>query len=123
MSILTELPDRMKTVRLVEASKALPELVKKAETEELSYSQFLLSVMTYEQQRRGEKKIEQRLKWAMFPVYQTLADFSLQEQTTLKKQSFNQLADLAWLDQLYWTSVNISDTLNWDDLILASDFL
>lgn len=101
MSIYTELQSRMKAVRLVESSEALPQLIKKAETQELSYSQFLLSVMTYEQQRRGEKVIEKRLKWASFPIYKTLEEFSLQEQPTLKKQSFNQLTDLAWLDQLY----------------------
>ena len=57
--------------------------------------------MTYEQQWRSEKVIEKRLKWASFPIYKTLEEFSLQEQPTLKKQSFNQLTDLAWLDQLY----------------------
>ena len=101
MSIYTELQSKMKAVRLVESSDALPQLIKKAETQELSYSQFLLSVMTYEQQRRSEKVIEKRLKWASFPIYKTLDEFSLQEQPTLKKQSFNQLTDLAWLDQLY----------------------
>jgi len=101
MSILTELQSRMKTVRLAESAQVLPELVKKAETEELSYSQFLLSVMTHEQQRRAEKQIEKRMKWAMFPVYQTLEDFSLQEQKTLKPHALNQLKDFAWLDQLY----------------------
>ena len=101
MSIYAELQSKMKAVRLVESSDALPQLIKKAETQELSYSQFLLSVMTYEQQRRSEKVIEKRLKWASFPIYKTLEEFSLQEQPTLKKQSFNQLTDLAWLDQLY----------------------
>ena len=101
MSIYTELQSKMKAERLVESSDALPQLIKKAETQELSYSQFLLSVMTYEQQRRSEKVIEKRLKWASFPIYKTLEEFSLQEQPTLKKQSFNQLTDLAWLDQLY----------------------
>ena len=101
MSIYTELHSKMKAVRLVESSDALPQLIKKAETQELSYSLFLLSVMTYEQQRRSEKVIEKRLKWASFPIYKTLEEFSLQEQPTLKKQSFNQLTDLAWLDQLY----------------------
>lgn len=101
MSIYTELQSKMKAVRLVESSDALPQLIKKAETQELSYSQFLLSVMTYEQQWRSEKVIEKRLKWASFPIYKTLEEFSLQEQPTLKKQSFNQLTDLAWLDQLY----------------------
>src|SRR5699024_6536082 len=57
--------------------------------------------MSYEQRRRGEKLIERRMKWATFPVYKTLNEFSLNEQPSLTKKQFNQLADLSWLDQVY----------------------
>src|SRR5690625_7329513 len=57
--------------------------------------------MSYEQRRRGEKLIERRMKWATFPVYKTLNEFSLNEQPSLTKKQFNTLADLAWLDRLY----------------------
>lgn len=57
--------------------------------------------MAYEQRRRGEKLIERRMKWVMFPNYKTLNEFSLNEQPSLTKKQFNQSVDLAWLDQLY----------------------
>lgn len=57
--------------------------------------------MTYEQKKRAEKLIERRLKWATFPVYKRLPEFSLDEQPSLTKRQFNKLNDLGWLDQLY----------------------
>lgn len=101
MSTYKELETILRALRFAETSEHLPELIKKAENQTLSYTQFLLDVMSYEQKRREEKLIEKRLKWATFPVYKTLDEFSLHEQPSLKKIQFNQLTDLAWLDQLY----------------------
>lgn len=101
MSIYKQLEETLKSLRLSETAEYLPELLKKAENQSLSYTQFLMEVMAYEQRRRGEKLIERRMKWATFPNYQTLNEFSLSEQPSLTKKQFNQLADLVWLDQLY----------------------
>ncbi|MFZ3580280.1 IS21-like element helper ATPase IstB [Virgibacillus sp. DJP39] len=101
MSTYKELETILRKLRFVETSEHLPELIKKGERQSLSYTSFLLEVMEYEQKRREEKLIEKRLKWATFPIYKTLDEFSLEEQPSLKKQQFNQLVDLAWLDQLY----------------------
>lgn len=101
MSTYKELEEILRTLRFVETSENLPELIKKAENRSLSYTGFLLEIMKYEQKRREEKLIEKRLKWATFPIYKTLDEFSLEEQPSLKRQQFNQLVDLAWLDQLY----------------------
>lgn len=101
MSIYKQLEETLKSLRLSETAEYLPELLKKAENQSLSYTQFLMEVMAYEQRRRGEKLIERRMKWATFPNYQTLNEFSLSEQPSLTKKQFNQLVDLAWLDQLY----------------------
>lgn len=101
MSTYTELEAIMRTLRFAETCEHLPQLLKKADTQTQSYTQFLLEIMSFEQKRREEKLIEKRLKWATFPVYQTLDEFSLQEQPSLKNIQFNQLTDLAWLDQLY----------------------
>src|SRR5690625_3079049 len=57
--------------------------------------------MSYEQQRRRDKQIERRIKWATSPDYKTLNEFSLSEQPSLTKKQFNQLSDLVWLDQVY----------------------
>ncbi len=101
MSTYKQLESVLKSLRLSETSENLPELLKKAEKQSLSYTQFLLEVMTYEQKKRAEKLIERRLKWATFPVYKTLPEFSLDEQPSLTKRQFNKLNDLGWLDQLY----------------------
>lgn len=101
MSTYKELEDILRTLRFTETFENLPNIIKKAEAQSQSYTQFLLDVMSYEQKRRGEKLIERRLKWATFPVYKTLDDFSLKEQPSLKTRQFNQLTDLVWLDQLY----------------------
>jgi len=101
LSTFKQLDKILRNLRLSETAEYLPELLKKAEKQDLSYTQFLLEVMSYEQRRRGEKLIERRMKWATFPVYKTLNEFSLNEQPSLTKKQFNQLADLSWLDQVY----------------------
>jgi DNA replication protein DnaC len=101
MSTYKELHEILKSLRFSETAEYLPELLKRAEKQTFSYAQFLLEVVTYEQRRRGEKLIERRLKWATFPIYKTLNEFSLNEQPSLTKKQFNTLADLAWLDRLY----------------------
>lgn len=101
MSNYKELQALLKTLRFGETLEHLPSLLKQAESQTLSYTQFLLEVMSYERKRREEKLIERRLKWATFPVYKTLDEFSLVEQPSLKKIQFNQLGELVWLDQLY----------------------
>lgn len=101
MSTFKQLQETLKSLRLSETADYLPKLLEKAEKQSLSYTQFLLEVMSYEKRRRGEKLIERRMKWATFPVYKTLDEFSLHEQPSLKKKQFNQLSDLAWLDQVY----------------------
>src|SRR5690625_7827927 len=60
-----------------------------------------MNVMSYEQQRREEKKIERHLKWATFPYHKTLEQFRLNEQQSLSKKQFNQLKELLWIEQLY----------------------
>lgn len=97
----TELQHLLKTLRLTEAAEELPAFLTKAETQNLSYQAFLLSIMNYEQTRREEKLIERRMKWASFPFHKTLEDFTLEEQPSLSKRQFNQLIELNWIDQLY----------------------
>lgn len=101
MSNVTKTQGLMRAMRLVESANELPEFIKVAEKQQLSYTQFLLQVMEYEKKRREEKVIEKYLKWANFPIQQTLDSFSLTDQPTIKTKQFNQLKDLGWLDQLY----------------------
>lgn len=101
MSNVTKAQGLMRTMRLVESANELPLFIREAEKQQLSYTQFFLQVMEYEKKRREEKVIEKHLKWANFPVQQSLDSFSLNDQPTIKMKQFNQLKDLGWLDQLY----------------------
>jgi DNA replication protein DnaC len=101
MTQLTELRDMMRSLRLSETARQLPELLQVAEQQDASYAHFLASVMSYEQKRRDEKQMEKRMKWATFPDHKTLQEFNLAEQQSLSKKQLNQLADLLWVEQLY----------------------
>lgn len=101
MSQLNQVQDMMKTLRLAETANHLPALIKEAEQNDSSFTQFLLDVVTYEQSRREEKQLEKRLKWATFPFQATLEQFDLKEQKSLSNKKLNQLKDLTWIEQLY----------------------
>lgn len=101
MTQLNQVRDIMKTLRLAETANHLPTLIKEAEQNDSSFTQFLLDVVTYEQSRREEKQLEKRLKWATFPFYKTLEEFDLKEQKSLSNKKLNHLKDLTWIEQLY----------------------
>lgn len=91
----------MRSLRLSETANHLPTLIREAEQKDLSFTQFLLGVATYEQNRRDEKQLEKRFKWATFPFYSTLDEYNLKEQKSLSSKKLNQLKDLTWIEQLY----------------------
>src|SRR5699024_11977072 len=101
MNQFQDLKDTLKSLRLGETADYLPTLLDKAETNDDTYATFLMDVMSYEQKRREEKKIERHLKWATFPYHKTLKQFNLDEQESLSKKQFNQLKELLWIEQIY----------------------
>lgn len=101
MSQLNQLQELMKNLRLTETANNLPALIREAEQKDLSFTQFLLDVATYEQTRREERQLENRLKWATFPFYKTLDEFNIKEQKSLSAKQLNRLRDLTWIEQLY----------------------
>ncbi len=101
MKQIKYLQDSLVSLRLVETSKNLPSLLEEAEKEQLSYISFLNNVVEYEQKIRDEKNMEKRLKLAAFPCITPLDEFNLDEQESLSLKQFNQLKDLAWIEQLF----------------------
>lgn len=91
----------MRTLRLSETANHLPAIIREAEQKDLSFTQFLLDVVTYEQSRREEKQLEKRFKWATFPFYSTVDEYDLKQQKSLSSKKLNQLKDLTWIEQLY----------------------
>lgn len=101
MNQLAELQDTLKSLRLGETADQISNLLEQAEINDETYSTFLMNVMSFEQRRREEKKIERHFKWATFPFNKTLEQFDLTEQQSLSKKQFNQLKELLWIEQLY----------------------
>jgi DNA replication protein DnaC len=101
MNSLTQVQDLLKSLRLTETSNIISKLVKEAETNDVSYTTFLLDILTNEKKCREEKLIEKHLKWATFPFHKTLSEFNVDEQQSLSKKQFNQLKELTWTEQLY----------------------
>ncbi|MEY2192082.1 IS21-like element helper ATPase IstB [Neobacillus sp. BF23-41] len=101
MSQLQQLQEFMRTLRLSEIANHLPAIIREAEQKDLSFTQFLHDVVTYEQSRREEKQLEKRFKWATFPFYSTVDEYDLKEQKSLSSKKLNQLMDLTWIEQLY----------------------
>lgn len=101
MSQLTTLQNKLKSLRLAETANHLSVLLQEAESNDETYASFLMKMVDYEQQRRDEKQIEKRLKWATFPYQKPLEMFDVSEQQSLSKKQFNQLKELLWIEQLY----------------------
>lgn len=77
MSQLKKLQETLKSLHLGEAADYLPNPLERSKKSDDTYSSFLLELMSYEQRRREEKKIERHLKWTTFPYYKTLEQFHL----------------------------------------------
>lgn len=101
MNLLTTTQEKLKTLRMSESANYLPILLKEAEKGDMTYLNFLNSILSYELKRREEKLLERRLKWAAFPTHKTLDEFNLNEQQSLSQKQLNQLRELVWIDQLY----------------------
>jgi DNA replication protein DnaC len=90
---LQEVQNILKSLRLAETADRLPELIREAEVRDLSFTQFLLDVATYEQKRRDEKQLERRFKWATFPFHSTVDEYDVNEQKSLSSKKLMNIAD------------------------------
>jgi DNA replication protein DnaC len=101
MEQTTQLKQYMKTLKITEATNIVDELLIEAEKQELTYQQFLYKLVKHEVEKREEKQLEKRLKWAAFPEQKTLDNFRIEKQKTLSKRQLEQLKELLWLEQAY----------------------
>lgn len=58
-----QLQDTLKSLRFGETANNLPALFEKTEKDNVTYAAFLMDILSYEQKKREEKQIENRLKW------------------------------------------------------------
>ena len=91
--------EMLSAIKMHHSAAALEEILTAATDKALSYEKFLESLLKQEIKSRDEKRLEQRIKQAVFPTYQTLDEFDLTEQDSLSKRQFNQLKELTWIEQ------------------------
>ncbi|WP_373894683.1 IS21-like element helper ATPase IstB [Virgibacillus sp. CBA3643] len=101
MTSTSYLEQQLRSLRMAETAGRLPELITEAERRDVSYHEFLESILNFEQKRREEKQIERFMKWAAFPYHKTLEEFDVREQASLSQKQLNQLKELTWMEQLY----------------------
>lgn len=91
----------MATLNLPAAANILDELLLTAQSENLTYQEFLSKLVNHEINTRDERRLEKQLKLAAFPGYKTLDSFDISEQHSLSQKQLSQLKELHWLEQAY----------------------
>lgn len=95
------LQDQFKLLRLSETAIEFPSILRKAEQASWTYQEFIEEILKYELEKREEKSIEKRMKWARFPYLKTIKNFDLTEQVSISQRQLTQLEELNWLEQQY----------------------
>lgn len=99
MTTIENVKEMLSTLKMNYSATTLDEQLISAADKALSYESFLENLLKLEIESRDAKRIEQRMKHASFPLYQTLDEFDLDEQVSLSKRQFNQLKELTWIEQ------------------------
>ncbi|SET08377.1 DNA replication protein DnaC [Anaerobranca gottschalkii DSM 13577] len=89
----------LNTLKISHSASALEKILELSNEKGLSYEKFLENLLEHEIKSRSEKKIEQRLKQALFPEYKTIDEFDLAEQQSLSRRQLNQLLEFTWIEQ------------------------
>ncbi len=98
---LSVIKRNMATLNMPAAANILDELLLTAQSQNLTYQDFLFKLVNHEVNTREERRLEKQLKLASFPGYKTLDSFDIREQHSLSQKQLNQLKELHWLEQAY----------------------
>ena len=90
-----------RSLGLIHTRDTLETILHDAETNGISYLDFLVSVTDGEILYKQEKAKNKRIKEAGFPYPKYLKDFDLNFCRALTTKQFRQLSELTWIDGLY----------------------
>lgn len=93
--------DMLKTVKMHHSAETLDNFLNISLEKSFSYEQFLENLLSQEIEAKEQKKLETRMKQAMFPEYKLINEFNIAEQQSLSTRQLNQLKELTWLEQGY----------------------
>ncbi len=73
----------------------------RAQTEQISYTDYLLTLLKKEAEHREEKSLQRRFKTAKLPLRHDLNTYDHTVENGMSKTRLNQLRELNWLDQIF----------------------
>ncbi len=77
------------------------ELIRKADEEKVSYTDFSLQLLQAEINQRAKRDFDRRKKDALLPLKHDLAQYDFSFTNGLSKQQLNQVRECSWLEQNY----------------------
>ncbi len=86
-------------LNLTQIEAILPRLAEEAVSKELSYSDFLESVLAEEASAADERMRRTLLRFAKFPYLKTLEDFDFAAQVSVDKRQVKELGSLKFIDE------------------------
>jgi DNA replication protein DnaC len=82
-------------------STNIDQLVSSAQQQNKSFYDFVISLFEAESHHRQQNEFRRRLKAAQLPLNANLDNYNQGVENGLSKAQFNQLRELAWVDQIY----------------------
>lgn len=89
----------LRELRLPGIKEHYQEVLEQAETENMSYEDFLLRLLNYERDARASRRIERLLKEAKLPLGKTFAEFELNQLPVKVRQKIKTLRDGEFLER------------------------
>jgi DNA replication protein DnaC len=93
--------DYCRRFKLSAMAAASDEELQKAQAGQISYTDYLLSLLETEARHREEKSLERRYKTARLPLKHNLDTYDHTVENGMNKTRLNQLRELNWLDQIF----------------------
>ena len=101
MDTLEEITTYCSTLKLPYLKQNLIHILDSAKKNDLTYQEFLHTLLQQEMLLRDKKSQEKRLKNAAFPTLKTVEEFDLSFQKSISKRQLNELCELTWVDRMY----------------------
>ena len=99
MTSIEQIARQYRGIRCNHIARGLPDLLRQAEANQVSYLHFAEALAAHEQRQRTQRRIELNRRKAGFPVDKRLAEFDYRSQTTITKRQINQLLDFQFIDE------------------------
>lgn len=76
-------------------------IIEKADLNNVSYQDLLISIFKSEIALKDSKAQERRLKYAGFPVIKRIEDFDFSFQKSITQKQVNKLLEMEWIEKMY----------------------